>query len=53
MRTKNLQENSLQSIEIEKIKDNEKFSFEDVLAVEEPLEIRIRFGATHFGARGW
>ena len=44
MRTKNLQENSLQSIEIEKIKDNEKFSFEDVLAVEEPLEIRIRFG---------
>ena len=45
MKTHLFENSSVRKIDIIKVKDNTSFSFEDDIAVEEPLEIRIAYGA--------
>jgi len=39
-----LENNSLQKVEIIKVKNNESFTYTDNVSVEEPLEIRVSYG---------
>lgn len=45
MKTRTLENNSVRKVEIVKVKENDSFSYTDDLSVEEPLEIRISYGA--------
>lgn len=45
MKTNILENNSVQKVEIVKVKENDSFPYTDDLSVEEPLEIRISYGA--------
>lgn len=48
MKINTLKYNSVQKIEIIKVKDNTSFPYTDDISVEEPLEIRISFGSESY-----